>query len=161
MLIFNPSSARYLYTNRIPWFQADGTLKNLVAIQFTIYQKDNHEGTRFCKRKEARFQTIFKLNGVFVQCLLPVWPIRSVDNNHVWFLYGSMWFDGNCILYAVEPLARISWEPHYQPAAARPRFFNILMSRQNGLDFADDIFKCIFLNENLWILSKISMKYVP
>ena len=26
---------------------------------------------------------------------------------------------------------------------------------------ADDIFKCIFLNENIWISYKISLKYVP
>ena len=29
--------------------------------------------------------------------------------------------------------------------------FNILRSRQNELHFPDDIFKCIFLNENLYI----------
>ena len=27
--------------------------------------------------------------------------------------------------------------------------------------FPDDIFKCIFLNENVWILNKISSKFVP
>ena len=27
--------------------------------------------------------------------------------------------------------------------------------------FADDIFKCIFSNENFWILIKILLKYVP
>ena len=27
--------------------------------------------------------------------------------------------------------------------------------------FADDIFRCIFLNENFWISNKISLKYVP
>ena len=27
--------------------------------------------------------------------------------------------------------------------------------------FADDIFKCIFLNENVWILIEISLKFVP
>ena len=27
--------------------------------------------------------------------------------------------------------------------------------------FADDIFKRIFLNENIWISNKISLKYVP
>ena len=32
---------------------------------------------------------------------------------------------------------------------------------QNGHHFADDIFKCIFLNENVWIQIKISMKFVP
>ena len=32
---------------------------------------------------------------------------------------------------------------------------------QNGCHFADDIFRCIFLNENVWILLKISMKVAP
>ena len=32
--------------------------------------------------------------------------------------------------------------------------------RQNGRHFADDIFKCIFLNENEWISLKISLKFV-
>ena len=34
------------------------------------------------------------------------------------------------------------------------------MSRQNG-HFPDGIFKCIFLNENVWIPIKISLKFVP
>ena len=38
---------------------------------------------------------------------------------------------------------------------------NTLRPRQNGRHFADDIFKCIFLNENVWIPIKISMKFVP
>ena len=38
---------------------------------------------------------------------------------------------------------------------------NSLRPRQNGCHFADDIFKCIFLNENIWILIKISLKFVP
>ena len=33
--------------------------------------------------------------------------------------------------------------------------------RQNGHHFLDDIFKCIFLNENVWISIKISLKFVP
>ena len=32
---------------------------------------------------------------------------------------------------------------------------------QNGRHFADAIFKCIFLNENVWIRIKISLKFVP
>ena len=36
-----------------------------------------------------------------------------------------------------------------------------LRPRQNGRHFADDIFKCIFLNENVWIPIKISLKFVP
>ena len=38
---------------------------------------------------------------------------------------------------------------------------NIPEPRQNGRHFADDIFKCIFFNENFWILHNISLKYVP
>ena len=39
--------------------------------------------------------------------------------------------------------------------------FSTLRPRQNGHHFADDIFKCISLNENFWILNKIPLKYVP
>ena len=38
---------------------------------------------------------------------------------------------------------------------------NTLRPRQNKRHFADDIFKYIFLNENGWILIKISLKFVP
>ena len=38
--------------------------------------------------------------------------------------------------------------------------FNTLKPRQNGRHFADDIFKCIFLNENIRIPIKISPKFV-
>ena len=38
---------------------------------------------------------------------------------------------------------------------------NTLRPRQNGRHFADDIFKCIFLNENAGISLKISLKFVP
>ena len=39
--------------------------------------------------------------------------------------------------------------------------FNTLRQRQNGPHFPDDIVKCIFLNENVWIPIKISLKLVP
>ena len=38
---------------------------------------------------------------------------------------------------------------------------NTLRPRQNGHHFADNIFKCIFFNENPWIALKISLKFVP
>ena len=43
----------------------------------------------------------------------------------------------------------------------RPINLNTLGPRQNGRHFADDIFKCIFWNENVWISIKISLKFVP
>ena len=39
--------------------------------------------------------------------------------------------------------------------------FNTLRLRPNGCHLADVIFKSIFLNENVWILIKISLKFVP
>ena len=38
---------------------------------------------------------------------------------------------------------------------------NTLRPRQNGRHFPDDIFKCIFLNENEWISIEISLKFIP
>ena len=38
---------------------------------------------------------------------------------------------------------------------------NTFRPRQNGRDFPDDIFKRIFLNENVWISLKISLNFVP
>ena len=38
---------------------------------------------------------------------------------------------------------------------------NTLRPRQNERHFADDIFTCIFLNENAWIPIKISLKFIP
>ena len=40
------------------------------------------------------------------------------------------------------------------------QLFNTLRPRQNGYRFGDDIFKCILLNENVWILIEISLKLV-
>ena len=40
------------------------------------------------------------------------------------------------------------------------RSFNALRPRRNRRHFAD-IFKCLFLNENVWFLLKISLKFIP
>ena len=39
--------------------------------------------------------------------------------------------------------------------------FDSLRPRQNGRHFADDVFKRLFLNQNVWISLKISLKFVP
>ena len=38
---------------------------------------------------------------------------------------------------------------------------NTLRPRSNGYHFTEDIFKCIFMNGNVWIPIKISLKFVP
>ena len=42
-----------------------------------------------------------------------------------------------------------------------PTIVDTLRPRRNGRHFADDIFKRIFLNGNVWIPITISLKYVP
>ena len=49
----------------------------------------------------------------------------------------------------------ITWHKHRVPV------INTLRTKRNCRHFADDIFKCIFLNENVWISLKISLKFVP
>ena len=40
-------------------------------------------------------------------------------------------------------------------------WFNPLRPRQNGRHFTNDIFNSIFLTENVWTPTKISLKFVP
>ena len=41
------------------------------------------------------------------------------------------------------------------------RLFDTLRPRQNGRHFADDIFRHIFVNRNVWISIDISLKFIP
>ena len=43
---------------------------------------------------------------------------------------------------------------------ASQSLFNILRSEQDVFQFPDDIFKYIFLNENIWISIEISLKFI-
>ena len=52
--------------------------------------------------------------------------------------------------------------PHYRPRlGCSLAIVNTLRPRQNGRNFPDDILKCVFFNENLWISLKISLKFGP
>ena len=57
------------------------------------------------------------------------------------------------------PGRRFNWE--LGPLSLTWINFNTLKPRQNGRHFAYGIFKHIFLNENVWISIKISLKFVP
>ena len=52
-----------------------------------------------------------------------------------------------------------SWPDPYADWAVS-EIISTLRPRQNGRHFADDVFKFIFLNENVWILIKISLRFV-
>ena len=55
----------------------------------------------------------------------------------------------------------IKFGPRIDTWQVLDRWANTLRPRQNGRQFPDDNFKCIFLNKNIWISIKISLKFVP
>ena len=57
---------------------------------------------------------------------------------------------------------KLSWRIRLKLASTRPsQTINTLRPRQNERHFTDDTFKRIFLNENIRISIKISLKFVP
>ena len=71
--------------------------------------------------------------------------------------WGTLWN----LLWAHWPYYIRTWWLWWPGITARFPYFNTLRPRQNGRHFADDIFKCIFLNEIVSISIKISLKFVP
>ena len=57
------------------------------------------------------------------------------------------------------PLSSVSWGNDISKKIKHLPF-NTLRPRQNGRHFPDDIFQCIFMNENAWISIEISLKFV-
>ena len=78
--------------------------------------------------------------------------------------FSDIFFQGNTFENAVcEKLFWLQWVKLWCPLIDWQRHQNILNSlrpKQNGRHFPDDTFKCIFLNENVWIPIKISLKFV-
>ena len=58
-------------------------------------------------------------------------------------------------------IAFILMAGHIEEMEATGLWINTLRPGQNGRNFADDIFKRIFLNENVWTPIKISLKFIP
>ena len=81
-----------------------------------------------------------------------------INHEVLWHSHGSnfAWF------LSLELLSKwqiLIWNPTV--AYFMGQLVNSLRPRQNGRHFPDDIFKRIFLNENVWISIKMSLKFVP
>ena len=86
-------------------------------------------------------------SGKTTRCDLgQVWSVHTQEYNHVW------------------------WHPpelHHEPAEraeGKDVFLyssNTLRPKQNGWYFADDTWKWIFFNKEVWIMMMISLKFVP
>ena len=79
----------------------------------------------------------------------PTWVLSAPDGPHVGPMNLAI---GNAMVVLCFVLF---WWYHQADS------INTLRPRQNGRHFPDNIFKCIFLNEDEWILIKISLKFVP
>ena len=66
----------------------------------------------------------------------------------------SVTYNGMVAAYLLELMAR-----RYNRMVFK--VFNILWTMDYGWHFADDIFKCILLNANVWFPFTISLKFVP
>ena len=109
-------------------------------------------------------------NHIFIIGLTPGFNGLGKDNCKTWRETFKFW-------NLVHPISEI-WRHIYAPPRTASDWFhgpliplsmgncqwtciNTLRPRQNGRHFADDIFKCILLNENVLIPNKISLKFVP
>ena len=63
-----------------------------------------------------------------------------------------------CVSDSIKLLYPYRRTPHHIKHKGR---FSTLRPRQKGRHFADDTFKCIFINENVRISINISLKFVP
>ena len=89
--------------------------------------------------------------------------LLSENSTRLWRLFISMCLQIYSNIIYIDTRADYTSNRH-QYKNRRPLtlyHLNSLRPRQNGRHFADDIFKCIFLNENVWIPIKISLKFVP
>ena len=86
------------------------------------------------------------------QLWISSWHISWIPQNNARLKLSCKVGESNCNPY---------WHITLATSHGRNYVLNTLMPRQNGRHFADDIFKCIFLNENVWISIKISLKFVP
>ena len=94
---------------------------------------------------------------IYITFLVPVSCVTSISSIHMPNDISCEKFHKRCY----EPQLWMLLYSHWEHIPLMFLAINTLRLRQNGLPFADYIFKCIFLNENVWILIRISLKFVP
>ena len=94
---------------------------------------------------------------------IDAWWHMYVSNNSVYKLVNMLgrMITASTIVILFTNWWRISAASMLSNALLRLLVSNALGPGQNGLHFPDEIFKCIFVNENIWILIKVSLNFVP
>ena len=85
---------------------------------------------------------------------------RHIIQNNVFIHLPWLYFDHDCPETYLHIVA-VNTSGCYRYLLDARQVINSLRSRPNRRHFADDIFKCIFENENEWISPRISLKFVP
>ena len=118
-------------------------------------------GTRHCHQTllaKRPLKTNGRLANRGLTSLVKEATVMFRRNVKAWLMVCSTWCDNTACRHLVPTLMLAIHTYRKRPRHHR---LNTLRPRQNGRRLADDVFKCIFLSENVWILIKISLKFVP
>ena len=104
------------------------------------YWSDIQLQVGLCRFYTRDWKTDFKSGDV------NFWEKITLKVKHIWQSYLSTWSNSWSLRHVLDN---------------EDTEFNSSRPRQDGRHFPDDIFKCIFFNENVKISIKISLKFVP
>ena len=114
-------------------------------------------------------QGCFRLCNCFSLRCLVLWinhlplewqPISGYNFPQMIWWYREQ-YEMKCCFTVKDSETMNQWVKHTHYTGADQARLNTLRPRQNGCHFPVDILKWNFLNENVWILIKISLKLVP
>ena len=103
--------------------------------------------------------TIRTVSGSYFVLLCDQWAVNFVYSTVGYHdtLQKIIRLQPNLLIFALPPVEhRLVWYITWVYV-----MLNTLRPRENGRRFADDTFKCIYLNENVWMSIEISPKFIP
>ena len=73
-----------------------------------------------------------------------------------WWHFNQFWYENDLTHWGL-----VSYICRNMLNHSHVGLFKHIEAEKNGRHFPDDIFKCIFFNENVWIPIQVSLKFVP
>ena len=126
----------------------------VLAIQVTFCNQSILFFSHFVGREVTFCQSWVVSNTFQWEHTKVTWPL------HIWSFPTIRHFLNIILIYSA--LCYNHWQIRQHFTVTIPDcIYSHWWPRQNGRHFADDISKCIFLNENAWISIKISLKFIP
>ena len=106
------------------------------------------------KNSTLKYVTVLSHDGAgYLFCFSKTSKFPTKSNPSPSTLYNTNYRQPECLLKSLVMVRAAETSKLHIPG-----LFNTSMPRQNGRHFADDLLKCIFLNENVWNSIKISLK---